>query len=89
MTMNSYICALYGSGQKKDTQSPGIEIIDSFEPQDGCWESNPDPMEEQPALLTSDSSLQPLGCCIPKSKFSFFLNDEICYKPIEVIKAAY
>lgn len=56
MPMNSYICALYSSGQKKDIQSPGIEIIDRFEPQDGCWESNPDPLEEQPALLTSDSS---------------------------------
>ena len=34
-------------------------IIDSHEPPCGCWELNSGPLEEQPMLLTPESSLQP------------------------------
>lgn len=40
--------------------SPGTRVIDSCESPRGCWESNLCPMEEQPMLLTTESSLQPL-----------------------------
>lgn len=38
---------------------PGTEITDSCEQPCGCWQSNPDPPEEQPVLLTADSFFQP------------------------------
>jgi hypothetical protein len=36
-------------------------IIDGYEPPYGCWELNSEPLEEQPVLLTSKPSLQPLN----------------------------
>jgi hypothetical protein len=35
-------------------------IIDGCEPPCGCWELNSGPLEEQPVLLTTQPSLQPL-----------------------------
>ena len=35
-------------------------IIDGYEPPCCCWELNSGPLEEQPVLLTSEPSLQPL-----------------------------
>ena len=35
-------------------------IIDSCKPTCGCWELNSGSLEEQPALLTSEPSLQPI-----------------------------
>ena len=38
---------------------PGTEVIDSFELPSGCWELNPDPLEEPLLLLTTQPSFQP------------------------------
>ena len=41
-------------------RSPGTGVTDSCELPCGCWELNLCPLGEQPALLTSEPSLQPL-----------------------------
>jgi hypothetical protein len=38
---------------------PSTGVTDSCESPCGCWELNPDPLEEQPLLLTAEPSLQP------------------------------
>jgi len=43
-------------------------ITDSCEPPCGCWELNSGPLEEQPLLLTSGPSLQPLVLCFYMGK---------------------
>jgi hypothetical protein len=43
------------------SRSPGTGVTDSCELSCGCWELNPDSLEEQLVLLTTESSLQPLG----------------------------
>ena len=43
----------------KRHQMPCIRVIESCELPFGCWESNLDPLEEQPVLLTTDIFLQP------------------------------
>jgi hypothetical protein len=50
----AYLCVGVGS--------PGTEVTDSCEPPCGYWELNLGPLEEQPVFLTTESSLQPLGC---------------------------
>ena len=42
------------------SRSPGTGVIDSCEVPCGCWELNPDPLEEQPVLQNLELSLQPL-----------------------------
>jgi hypothetical protein len=37
---------------------PGAGVIDGYELPCGCWELNLNPLEEQPVLLTTESSLQ-------------------------------
>jgi hypothetical protein len=37
----------------------GNGVINSCQPSCGCWELNLGPLEEQPVLLTTESSLQP------------------------------
>jgi hypothetical protein len=44
---------------KEGLRSPGTEVTDSCEPPCGCWELNPDPLEEQPMPLRSVPFLQP------------------------------
>jgi len=39
---------------------PGTGVTDRHEPPCGCCELNPGLLEEQPVLLTSEPSLQPL-----------------------------
>ena len=38
---------------------PGAGGTDGFELLCSCWESNPDPLEEQSMLLTTEPSLSP------------------------------
>lgn len=40
--------------------TPGTGVIDGCKAPFGCWDSKLSPVEEQPTLLTSKSSLQPL-----------------------------
>ena len=47
-------------------------ITDGCEPSRGCWELNSGPLEEQPALLTTEPSLQPSPC-------SCFVNSSLCF----------
>ena len=42
-------------------KSPRTEVTDGFEPPHGYWESNLGPLEEQPVLLSTEPSLQPLA----------------------------
>ena len=39
----------------------GARVTDSGELTCGCWKLNPGPLEEQPVLLTTEPSLQPLN----------------------------
>jgi hypothetical protein len=56
--------------QKKATDA----LTDGREPPCGCWELNSSPLEEQPVLLTSEPSHQPI--------FIFF----IFFSPSKVIR---
>jgi hypothetical protein len=61
------LCAQRGQKREKkekkktneDVKSPGTGVIDNYELSCGCWELNLSPLEEQPALLTTEPSLQP------------------------------
>jgi hypothetical protein len=37
-----------------------LELIDNCMLPCGCWELNPSPLEEQPVLISTEPSLQPL-----------------------------
>ena len=43
-------------------RSPGTGVTDRCELPCGCWGWNPSPLEEQPVLLTAESSLQAQKC---------------------------
>ena len=49
-----HVCLNEGVG------SPRPKVIGSCDLPYGCWELNPDPLEEQPVLLTAETSLQSL-----------------------------
>jgi hypothetical protein len=42
----------------RDMGSPEMGVTDGCEPPEGCWE--PNPAEEQPVLLSTEPTLQPL-----------------------------
>ena len=44
----------------EDVGSPGTGVADSCELPCGCWVLNPSPLQEQPVLLTTEPSHQPL-----------------------------
>lgn len=44
--------------------APETRVTGSYELPCGGWELNPAPLEEQPLLLTSESSLQPEKDCL-------------------------
>lgn len=54
---------------EEDTGCPGTGIMDSYEPPCGCWESNPDPLQQQQVLLTTEPSLR-----APKTVY--FIHEE-------------
>jgi hypothetical protein len=45
-------------------------ITDGCEPPCGCWELNPEPLEEQSVFLTSEPSLQPIILILIEAYFS-------------------
>lgn len=49
--------AWYPQWPEEDTGPLGTEVINSCEPPHGCWESNPDPLHQQPALLPNVSTI--------------------------------
>lgn len=51
---------------EEGAESPRTAVTDGGEPPCGFWESNLGPLPERPALLTSESSLQPQGCSLGK-----------------------
>lgn len=53
-----YVCARYPWRPEEGTGCPGTGVMDSCEPLCGCWESNPDPLQQQ-VLLTTEPSLWP------------------------------
>jgi hypothetical protein len=44
---------------EEGTRSPGTGVTNDCKPPRECWESNPDPQQEQPVLLTVEPFLQP------------------------------
>lgn len=44
-------------GQKRTSVS-GTGITEKYEPPCGCWELNPEPLQEQPVFLNAEPSLQ-------------------------------
>ena len=44
-------------GQKRLADPAGTGVVDDRELPCGCWESNLEPLEEQPVLLTTEPSL--------------------------------
>lgn len=51
----------------EDTRCPRTGVADGSEPLCIYWESNPGPLEEQPAHLTADPSLHPWVYFIDRS----------------------
>lgn len=49
---------LHMPGQKKMLDSLGLELSDGCKPPCKCWEFNPARLQEQPALLVVEPSLQ-------------------------------
>lgn len=45
---------------------PGV--MDGCEPHCGCWELSPSPLQEQHAILTAETSLQPLHLVFLKAQ---------------------
>jgi hypothetical protein len=60
-----YVYAWCLRGQEK-------ELTDGCELPCECWEANPDPLEEQPVLLTTKPSRQTPAC--------FYRCKNLCYK---------
>lgn len=54
-----YVCAWYPWRSEERTVCPGTGVLDSCEPPSRCWESNPDPLQWQQVLLTTEPSLRP------------------------------
>ena len=54
-------------------QSPGTGVMNGCEPPCGCWELDPDPLEEQTMLLSIDPSLQPC----PLSKHNIYIHQDL------------
>jgi hypothetical protein len=52
-----YIC-LVSRGQKSGVASPNTRATDGYELSCKCWALNPGPLEEQPVLLTIESTPQ-------------------------------
>lgn len=53
---------------QKRASDPLGPVTDSCELPHGCWESNPDPLQEQPVLLTTEPSLQFLRKSLRKER---------------------
>lgn len=54
-----HVCAV-PSNARRGHQNPCNGVTEDCELPFGCWESSPGPLGEQPVLLTTKSSLQPL-----------------------------
>lgn len=57
-----YICAscacLLPEILEEGIRSTGTGVTDGYKPLQGCWESNPGPLEEQSVVLTTEPFLQ-------------------------------
>ena len=67
-----YICSVLTACQKR---VPDL-VTDGCEPPCGCWEMNSGSLEEQPVLLTSETSLQP-----PKESLQLLSLGAFDYSP--------
>jgi hypothetical protein len=54
------MCLQHSWRQEEVVRSSGKRVTDCCEPSCGCWELNPGPLEEQPVILTPETSLQPI-----------------------------
>ena len=59
----------YSAWPEEGTGPPGTRVTEGCELTYGCWEWNSGPLEEQPVLLTAESSLQLL--CLWTSREPF------------------
>ena len=58
MGVHTYVCiCIYMQCPQKPSDSPGTGVIDGCEPQYGCWELIPRPLENQQELLTTEPPL--------------------------------
>lgn len=55
------VCSILSEFMPADQKRAPDFITDGCEPLYRCWELNSGPMEEQPLLITTEPSLQPLG----------------------------
>jgi hypothetical protein len=53
-----HVCAWYPWRLEEGVRSPGTGVKDACETPHGCWESNPDPLQEQQVLLVTEPPLQ-------------------------------
>lgn len=71
------VCQVYAGCQRRSNESirsSRIGVTDGYEPPHGCWESNQDPLEEQPELLTTDPLLQPAVSSVCVLHSAFMIN---------------
>lgn len=68
-----FACTTYMGKPEEVVRCLGIGATDSWEVSCGCWESNQSPLEKQPVVLTTVSTLHPLPPRI-------FLSIKICFK---------
>ena len=68
---NMYACVprgvKYSQRPEQGVGSPGAGVTDCCELPCGRWESNPDPLKEQPTLLTTESLLIPSPLFLERS----------------------
>jgi len=62
------VCAWCSSKSEEGIGSLGNGGTDAYEASCRCWESNPDPLEEQPVLLSSEPSLNPCSFLLLANK---------------------
>lgn len=74
------VCQVYAGCQRRSNESirsSRIGVTDGYEPPHGCWESNQDPLEEQPELLTTDPLLQPAVSSVCVLHSAFMINPHL------------
>lgn len=74
--MYEYVPCTCGAcgGRKRAPGAPGTGVTDGCEPSCGCWESSPDPLPQQPVLLTTEPALQPKVLLLTASPWRALLD---------------
>ena len=70
----------------EDVRYPGTGVTDSCELPCGCWELNPGALEEQPVILATELSLQPLEGYFGKSVLSCHIGSRLSTRAIALAR---